>query len=700
MTMNHKDNAPLAPVAKRVPTTLNIHDVTLTDDFGWLRMRDLEQPDPEVLAHLTAENTYAEAMMAHTSVLQSNLLAEFESRPDEFLNSAPVQEGRYDYWERIPEGSQYKVLYRRRRAQGSAVEVVLDLNEMAKGHKFLELDDVAYSDSGNFVAYTVDTNGYGQNTLFVKNLLTGKTGPALAERVTGVVWAADNRTLFFTTEDETTKRSNKLFRVRRNGKRPHFLLEESDELYGLGVNRSRDGKVIFAAATSYEATEYRYLDASAPANPLRLIAKRQDGHRYYVDHFDRRFYIRTNDGAKNFRLVSTAVSRPGRTNWKEEIAHRPEVLLEEVVFFSRHMVVFERDNGLEKVRIVDNRTGSARYLEFPERIYNIGALDEAELFHDLNREFDSHVLRLRYDSFSTPPTIFDYDMGSGERTVVEALVVPGHDSSQYHSEMTYATARDGTKVPVVVSWKGDLVKDGKRPLYLYGYGAYGMCALWAGQFRMSRLSLLDRGVVFACAYIRGGGELGEPWHEAGKMLNKLNTFTDFIDSADHLIAEKYGSRDRFVIEGRSAGGLLMGVVVNMRPDLCKAAVMGVPFVDVINTMLDDTLPLTTGEFIEWGNPKELEYFRYMLSYSPYDNVCAQNYPTLLIHSALRDSAVPYWEPAKIAAKLRAMKTDNNPLLFRILLEGGGHGGLSGRTDRFKEEAFRFAFILDQLGIGS
>jgi len=700
MTMNRKDEAPLAPVATRRTTSLNIHGVTLTDDYGWLRMRDLEQPDAEVLAHLKAENAYAQAMMAHTGGLQSNLLAEFESRPDEFLNSAPVQEGRYDYWERIAEGAQYKTLFRRRRVAGAADEVVLDLNELAKGYKFLELAAVSYSDSGNFVAYTVDTNGYGQNTLFVKNLLTGKTGPALAERVTGVVWASDNRTLFYTTEDETTKRSNKLFRLRRNGKRPAFLLEETDELFNLNVSRSRDGKVIFAESTSYEATEYRYLDAATPTGVFKLVAKRQQGHRYYVEHYGRRFYIRTNDGAKNFRLISTPVSRPGRVNWREEIAHRSDVLLEEVVFFSRHMVVFERENGLPKVNVVESGTGNARYLEFPESIYSVGSLDDPELFHNLNREFDSKVLRLRYDSFSTPPTVFDYDMESGARQVVEALSVPGYDGSQYHSEIVYATARDGVKVPILLAWKGELVKDGSRPLYLYGYGAYGMCALWAGQFRMSRLSLLDRGVVFACAYIRGGGELGEPWHEAGKMLNKMNTFTDFIDCADHLIAEKYGTRERFVIEGRSAGGLLMGVVVNLRPDLCKAAVMGVPFVDVINTMLDDSLPLTAGEFLEWGNPKDPEFFRYMLSYSPYDNVRAQDYPTLLIHSALRDNAVPYWEPAKIAAKLRAMKTDSNPLIFKILLEGGGHAGLSARTDKLKEEAFRFAFILDQLGIKS
>lgn len=699
MTMTTNE-APLAPVAKRLQTTLNIHGVTLTDDYGWLRMRDLEQPDPEVLAHLQAENAYAEACMAHTGELQRNLLAEFEGRPDEFLNTAPVQEGRYDYWERRADDAQYKTLFRRRRSAGAQEEVVLDLNEMAKGYKFLELGEVAYSDSGNFVAYTVDTNGYGQNTLFVKNLLTGTTSDALAERVTGVVWAADNRTLFYTTEDETTKRSNKLFRLRRDGKRPVFLLEETDELFNLNVARSRDGKVIFAEATSYEGSEYRYLDASSPAGSFKLIAPRQDGHRYYVDHYGRRFYIRTNLGAKNFRLVSAPVSRPGRANWREEIAHRDAVLLEEVVFFSRHMVVFERDNGLAKVRIVSMRGGSERYLDFPEPIYSIGSLDDPELFHNLNREFDSSVLRLRYDSFSTPPTVFDYEMSTGEREVVEELVVPGFDGSLYHSKVVYATARDGTQVPVLLAWKGDLVQDGNRPLYLYGYGAYGMCALWAGHFRMTRLSLLDRGVVFACAYIRGGGELGEPWHDGGKMLNKLNTFTDFIDCADYLIAEKYGRRERFVIEGRSAGGLLMGVVVNMRPDLCKAAVMGVPFVDVINTMLDDSLPLTAGEFLEWGNPKHPEFFRYMLAYAPYEHVCAQDYPSLLIHSALRDNAVPYWEPAKIAAKLRAMKTDSNPLLFRILLEGGGHAGLSARSDKLKEEAFRFAFILDQLAITS
>lgn len=689
---------PSAPVAKKLPRTLEIHGVTLSDDYGWMRMPDLDNPDQEVITHLKAENEYAHAMMAHTDALQAKLFQEFEGRPDEFLNSAPVQEGRYDVFERRPEGKQYKILCRRLRKPGAQDEVVLDLNELAAGRTFLDLGSAVYSDSGNFIAYTLDTNGYSQFTLYVKNLRTGKTSEPLAERVTGVVWAADNRTLFYTTEDETTKRSNKLFRLVRGRKIARELMEEKDELFGLYVSRSRDGKVIFAGSTSYDASEHWFVPADAPTSTFKLIARRQAGHRFYVEHYGRRFYIRTNEGAKNFRLVSTPVSRTSKSNWKEEIPHREQVLLEEIVFFKHHLVVFEREGGLPKVRITDMRSGKVHYVDFPEPIYNIGSVEEADMFLDFNREFNTKTLRLRYDSFATPPTVFDYDMDSGARKVVEALSVPNHDPSQYHCEQIFATADDGTKVPIVVVWKGELEKNGKRPLYLYGYGAYGMCALWAGHFRMSRLSLLDRGVVFACAYIRGGGELGEPWHDGGKMLTKRNTFTDFIACADHLVAQGYGSRERFVIEGRSAGGLLMGGVVNMRPDLCKAAVLGVPFLDVINTMLDDTLPLTAGEFLEWGNPKDPEFFRYMLSYSPYDHVEAKDYPAMLVHTALRDSAVPYWEPAKYTAKMRAMRTDSNPLLFKILLEGGGHAGLSARADRLKDDAFRFAFILDQLGI--
>ncbi|MGH9694209.1 MAG: prolyl oligopeptidase family serine peptidase [Bryobacteraceae bacterium] len=347
------------------------------------------------------------------------------------------------------------------------------------------------------------------------------------------------------------------------------------------------------------------------------------------------------------------------------------------------------------MRIVDMRNGKEHYIDFPEPIYNIGSVEEADMFLDLNREYNTTNLRLRYDSFATPPTVIDYDMESGKRQTVEALVVPGHDPSQYHCEKIYATAGDGTQVPIVVVWKGELAKDGKRPLYLYGYGAYGMCALWAGHFRMSRLSLLDRGVVFACAYIRGGGELGEPWHDGGKMLTKRNTFTDFIDCADHLVANGYGSRERFVIEGRSAGGLLMGVVLNMRPDLCKAAVMGVPFVDVINTMLDASLPLTTGEYEEWGNPEDEAYYRYIKSYSPYDNVKPGAYPHMLITAGLSDPRVSYWEPAKWTAKLRAARTDRNLHLLKTNMDAG-HFGASGRYGRFKDTAFSYAFIVKSL----
>ena len=697
MTRKTEGEAPLAPVAKTLPKVLEIHDVRLTDDYGWLRT-DIENPDADVIAHLKAENDYADAMMRHTDGLQRKLFEEFEARPDEFLNTAPVQEGRYDYYERRIEGAQYKTLYRRLRKPNAPEQILLDLNVLAAGHKFLELGTAVCSDSGNFVAYTLDTTGYSQFTLYVKNLLAGTTSAPLAERVTGVVWAADNRTLFFTTEDATTKRSNKLFRLRRTGKKPVFLLEEPDELFSLYTGRSRDGEIVFCSSISYNACEYRYVAAHSPTAKLRLIERRREGHRYFVDYYQKRFYIRSNDRAKNFRLVSTPVSRPSSANWKEVIPHREQVLLEETVFFRHHMVVFEREDGLEKVRIVDMRDGGEHYVKFPETIYNIGSLEDPEMFADLNREFNTNVLRLRYDSFANPPSVIDYDMDSGARKTIEALVVPGHDPSQYHCEKIYATATDGTQVPIVLAWKGELKKDGKRPLYLYGYGAYGMCALWAGHFRMSRLSLLDRGVVFACAYIRGGGELGEPWHDGGKMLTKRNTFTDFIDCADHLVADGYGSRERFVIEGRSAGGLLMGVVLNMRPDLCKAAVVGVPFMDVINTMLDDSLPLTAGEFLEWGNPKDPEFFRYMLSYSPYDNLEAKAYPAVFVHSALRDSAVPYWEPAKFTAKMRALKTDTNMLISKTLLEGGGHAGLSARSDKLKEEAFRFAFILDQLGI--
>jgi len=502
------------------------------------------------------------------------------------------------------------------------------------------------------------------------------------------MWATDNKTLFYSTEDQVTKRSDKFFRHVVGTDKSDLIFEDKDELFDVYGGRSRDKKMILIASGSKTSTEYLYIPADKPNDAPKVILPREADHEYSVDHRDGLFYIRTNQGAKNFRLVTAPVANPGKANWKEIIPHRPAVKIDDVDLFADHMVVSELEGGLQHLSITNLKTNKTHRLTFPEPVY--------AAFVSTNREYNTPVLRFGYQSLVTPSSIFDYDMNKQTRTLMKQTEVPGgFDRANYQSERIFATASDGTKIPMSIVYRRGTKMDGSAPLLLYGYGSYGYSI--TPTFSSNRLALLDRGVIYVIAHIRGGGEMGEEWREAGRMMKKMNTFTDFIAAGEHLVKNKYTSSDRLVIQGGSAGGLLMGAVTNMRPDLFKAVVSQVPFVDVLNTMLDASLPLTTSEYIEWGNPNEKAAYDYMKKYSPYDNVAKANYPAILVKVSLNDSQVPYWEGAKLVAKLRSMKTDNNPLLLKTNM-GAGHGGSSGRYDYLKEVAFDYSFMLWQMGI--
>lgn len=668
---------------KKTKTT-KIHNDTMTDDYFWLR----EKTNPEVIAHLEAENSYAEAMMKPTAALQDKLYKEMVAHIKETDMSVPYRWGGYFYYTRTEQGKQYPINCRKKGSINAKEEVVLDQNELATDLKFFSVGAFVPSDDGNLLAYSTDTTGYRQYKLQFKDLRTGQVLPEAFDRVGNVAWATDNKTIFFTTEDAVTKRSDKFFRHALGSDKTDLIFEEKDELFDIGVARSRDRAVTLLGSESKTATEWRYLPADSPMAELKIISPREADHEYNVDHRGDLFYIRTNKGAKNFRVVTAPVSNPSQANWKELVAHRPEVKIEDIDLFANHLVLSEWENGLEQLEIHDFQTNKRHRVKFPEPVYSAAIAQ--------NREFASPVVRYNYQSLVTPSSVFDYDMNTRKATLLKETEVPGgFDKNNYKSERIFAVAADGTKIPLSVVYRKNTKLDGSAPALLYGYGSYGYSI--APTFSSNRLSLLDRGVVYAIAHIRGGGELGEEWREAGRMMKKMNTFTDFINSAEYLVKNKYTSSDRLVIQGGSAGGLLMGAVTNMRPDLFKAVVAQVPFVDVLNTMLDASLPLTTSEYIEWGNPNEKAAYDYMKQYSPYDNVGHKNYPSMLVKVSLNDSQVPYWEGAKLVARIRTMKTDNNPLLLKANM-GAGHGGSSGRYDYLHEVAFDYAFMLWQMGL--
>ena len=674
------------PTTEKKPKVTEINGDRMVDNYFWLR----EKSNPAVIAHLEAENAYSAAVMKPTAALQDKLYNEILSHIKQTDVTVPYRWGDYFYYSRTVEGQQYPIYCRKQLSVDAPEQVLLDLNEMAKGQKFMGLGSFAPSDDGNILAYSTDNTGYRQYTLHFKNLKTGELLPDKMDRVDAIAWITDNKTIFYVTEDEVSKRNDKLWRHVLGTDKYELVYEEKDELFDIGVDRTRDKAVILLGAFSKTSTEYRYLPANDANAAWKIILPRQAEHEYDVDHRGDLFYIRTNKGAKNFRVVTAPVSDPAEKNWKEFIAHRAAVKVEGLDLFSDHAVVSEWENGLQQIEIVNFKDNTRHRIAFPEPVYS------AEISG--NREFKTSVVRYNYQSMTTPSSVFNYDLNTRQATLLKQQEVPGgFDKNNYKTERVFATAADGTKIPMSVVYRKTVKLDGSAPLLLYGYGSYGISI--PPTFSAARLALLDRGVVYVIGHIRGGGELGEPWRDAGRMMNKMNTFTDFIACAEHLVKNKYTSKDRIVIQGGSAGGLLMGAVTNMRPDLFKAVIAQVPFVDVLNTMLDASLPLTTSEYIEWGNPNEKAAYDYMKKYSPYDNVHRASYPAMLVKVSLNDSQVPYWEGAKLVAKIRDYKTDGNPLILKVNM-GAGHGGASGRYDAYHETAFDYAFMLWQMGIAN
>ena len=684
------------PVARKDPISTHLHGQTLEDDYRWMREKEL----PEVIAYLEAENAYTAASMSGTEELQAKLYKEMLSHIKETDESVPYPDHGWFYWSRTTEGSQYPV-YCRRKATGPTVdltqpeEVLLDVNILAEGEPFMSIGGMNVSPDGTLLAYSTDNTGFRQYTLRFRDLATGKDLPETAERAGSFAWAADSKTLLYTTEDAVTKRHNRLYRhlLGQTTSEDVLVFEETDERFNLGVGKTRDGRYLLMEAGSHTTSECQFISSTDPTGEFRLIAERVDDQQYSVEHREGLFYIRTNDLGKNFRLVTASIESPGRKSWVELIAEDSQAPLEDFDVFHSFIVTSRRRLGLPIIAVHELQDGEglseAREIKFPEPVYAAGA--------HANREFDTSVFRYSYQSLVSPASVYEYEVKTGTSTLLKEQEVPGgFDRSRYASERVWVEAKDGVKVPVSVVYRRDRFnKDATNPLYVYGYGSYGY-PLPVG-FSAARLSLLDRGLVLAYAHIRGGGEMGDPWHDAGKMMVKWNTFIDFTSVVEQLVEKGYGAVDRVAIEGGSAGGLLMGAVVNARPELFRVVLSHVPFVDVMNTMLDASLPLTVAEYEEWGNPNEADAFAYMKSYSPYDNLKPGPYPAMLVKTSLNDSQVMYWEPAKYVAKLRTLKTNDTPLLLHINMDAG-HGGASGRYDYLKEIAFDYAFLLRELGV--
>jgi oligopeptidase B len=692
MTIDMK--AELAPpVARKERKETTIHGTVLVDEYAWLR----EKESAEVTAHLNAENAYAEAVMAPLSGLRDKLYEEMLSHMKQTDVSVPYRDGGWWYYLRTEEGLQYPVYCRKADVPDAPEEVILDGNALAVGEQFMSIGGTDVSDDGRWLAYSIDNTGFRQYTLHIKDLKSGEVLEGRVERVGAIVWAAGvsgNETLFYTVEDEEQKRQFQLWRhtLGTEFSADVLVFEEPDERFNLSAGRTRDGKFLVMEAGSHTTTESRFLAADDPAGAWTLVAERVDDQEYSIDHRKGLWFIRTNDAGRNFRLVTAPVATPGREHWSELLGHRESVMVEDIDLFEKFFVSCEREDGLPRLRLwsftENDRAIQSNEIRFPEPVYSA--------FPHVNREFDTSKFRYAYQSLVTPSSVYEYDLASGDSTLLKQVEIPGgFDRELYASERVFATASDGVKIPVSLVYRKDKREAGKNPLYVYGYGSYGY-SLPIG-FNANRLSLLDRGLVMAYAHIRGGGDLGKPWHDAGKMLVKRNTFTDFIAATEYLTSNGYGDPARVAIEGGSAGGLLMGAVTNLRPGIFRAVLSHVPFVDVMNTMLDASLPLTVPEYEEWGNPNEAEYFNYMLSYSPYENLKAGSYPAILVKTSLNDSQVMYWEPAKYVAKLRTLKTDDRPLLL-VTNMSAGHGGASGRYDYLKEIAFDYAFLIRELGM--
>ena len=680
--------SPEPPIAAKQAKELEAHGDIRVDNYYWLRERE----NPEVMAYLEAENTYTEAVMAHAADFQDQIYDEIVGRIQQDDDSVPYKKGDYFYYYRYEEGDEYSIHCRKKGSLDAPEEIMLNANELAEGHEFFTMWGVEVSPDAKTLAYAIDTVGRRFHTLRFRDLETGEDLPDVIENVTyNGEWANDSTTYLYTKQDPETLRWSHIYRhvLGTDPAEDALVYEETDEEFSAFVFKSRSEKYLMIGSNQTLSSEYWYLDAENPAAEPQLIQAREADHEYGADHYDGHFFIKTNLDAKNFRLVKSPDSAPGKENWTDVIPHRDDVLFRGAETFRDHLVVEERQNGLAQVRIIPWDGSEEHYLDFGEPTYYAWISD--------NHEIDTSSLRYSYTSMTTPKSTFDYDMATKEKTLLkEHPVLGGFDKANYTTERLWATAGDGVEVSISLVYRNDLFKsDGSNPALLYAYGSYG--SSMDASFSSARLSLIDRGFVFAIAHIRGGQELGRQWYEDGKLLKKKNTFTDFIDSGEFLIDKKYTSPDRLFAMGGSAGGLLMGAVTNMAPELFQGIVSHVAWVDVVTTMLDDDIPLTTSEYDEWGDPREKEYYDYMLSYSPYDNIEAKDYPNILMTTGLEDSQVQYFEPAKYTAKMRDLKTNDTVLILKTNFEAG-HGGATGRMKQHKETALDYAFMLDLAGI--
>ena len=674
--------------AKAVPHRLERHGHVRTDDYYWLRDRD----DPDTLAYLEAENERTRTTLAHVRGLEEKLFREIKGRIKETDMSVPYRRDDYYYYTRYEEGREYPLHARKRRSLDDPEQLMLDVNALAEGHEFFAVGGLAVSFGQDLLAYATDSRGRRIYAIRFKDLATGETlADVIPEATANMTWANDDRTLFYARQDPGTLRSHRIYRhvLGTDTAEDVLVYEEADDAFSTHVFKTKSRRYLMVVSSQTLSSEYRYLDADDPEGEFTVFLPRERDHEYAVEHFEDRFFVHTNHRAKNFRLMAAPLDRTGKEHWREVVPHRPDVLLEGFEVFRDHLVLEERRDGLVRIRVMARNGGEDHYLDFDEPAYLARV--------SVNPEFDTTVLRYGYTSMTTPNSVYDYDMATREKTLLkQEEVLGGFDPGNYRTERLHATAPDGVRVPLSLVRRKGMERAGGNPLLLYGYGSYGH-SLDAG-FGSARLSLLDRGFTFAIAHVRGGEELGRSWYEDGKLLRKKNTFTDFIACAEHLVAQGYTSPERLFAMGGSAGGMLMGAVVNMRPELFEGVVAQVPFVDVVTTMLDPDIPLTTGEYDEWGNPNDKEYYDYMLSYSPYDNVEAREHPHMLVTTGLHDSQVQYWEPAKWVAKLRAAGTGRNRLLLKTNMDAG-HGGASGRFKRYREVALEYAFLLDLAGIG-
>mgnify|MGYP002795022467 FL=1 len=677
------------PKAKKIAKELKAHNTVRNDDYYWMNDRE----NPEVIKYLEQENEYNEQMTAHTKQFQVDLFDEMKSRIKEDDSSVPYKLNGYWYLTRFEKGKDYPIYSRKKESLDAPEEILFDVNEMAEGHEYYSLGGLNVSSDNKLMAFGVDTVSRRKYTIQVKNLQTGEILKEKIKTTTGgSTWANDNKTLFYTKKDDKTLRSNQIYKhvLGTKSKDDELVFEEEDETYNTYIYKSKSKKYLIIGCHSTLTSEFRILEADNPHGEFRIVQPRERNLEYGIMHFEDSFYILTNkDGATNFKLMKTPEDKTGKENWVEVIPHREDYLLEDIDIFEHYLVISERNEGLNKIKITKWHSDKSYYLPFSNETYTA--------YTSINPDFDTDILRYTYNSLNNPTSVIDFNMATKEKVVLKEQEVIGgkFNKENYKSERVWATAEDGTKIPISLIYRKDIKMDGSNPLLQYAYGSYGSTI--DPYFSSVRLSLLDSGFVYAIAHIRGGEYLGRAWYEDGKLLKKMNTFTDFIDVSKYLIDQKYTSEEHLYAMGGSAGGLLMGAVVNIAPELYNGIIAAVPFVDVVTTMLDDSIPLTTGEYDEWGNPNEEAYYKYMLSYSPYDNVKNQNYPNMLITTGLHDSQVQYWEPAKWVAKLRELKTDDNKLLFHINMDAG-HGGASGRFEALKEVAEEYAFLLDLEGI--